>query len=349
MIIIYIADHTWQNQLTQIFDATDVSASIKINDFGSATFTIGQDHVANTDEILQLFNDCKITQKIGSTEKTVFHWYIRLVQATWDKTEVECRTFEHLLDRRRVASSASQTGALNTILASLINAINTTYDTGITLDCDVTTSTTIAWSKGESVLTILKKLDGLYDFVIRDKVLYVWETVGIDRTSGDDFWQFKRDWRYPADRNVVNFEVTINGDDLANAIQGKSAWYQTDASSIAEYGRIEDVISNSDGSETAEVTKELVERATPTKNIDIDPDVSDFFFADVGDVVSLYLDAGNPIGQYFGAAKINEKSITFGDLNRVKVKLSESKIANQDLFDRIRATQKRLERLELQS
>lgn len=248
-----------------------------------------------------------------------------------------------------MASAYSGTQALNTRLQAIMDEINGRYDTGITLSCSVTDSVQLAYNKGESVLSILKKLTAKYDFTIIDKVLYVGEFVGIDRTvSGANYFEFKRDYLEPNDRNVVDFAVIRNADERANAIQGKTAVFQEDAPSIAEYGRIEDTLTNSDRNEAVEIAEQLQTRKDGLIKVTIEPSVQDFAFADVGDILDVSLDAGNELGRYSDIAKVYEKRIEFGELVKIRVKLSETKPYTEDLLEVIRSTIGRVERLELQ-
>lgn len=333
----------------QIFNAFDVSCTIKLNDFWECEFSILANNEANTLDILQEFNDVTIAQKVDKTEKNIWRWYIRIIKASWTKTEVECRTYEHLLERRKIATWQTYTQPLNSLLQWLLDDINTTYDTWITLDCSVTTNTYLVVQTWESFLSVLKNLTNTYEFKIVEKVLKVDTSVGTDRTvSWPDFFQFKREYNEPWDRNVKDFEVVRNADDLSNAIMWKSNNFSSDATSISKYWRVEDVITNSDWNESAEIADQLAERKNWTKKIELEPNVDNFFFAEVGDKVSILLNAWNAVWQSSGEAKIFEKVVDFKDVPEVWVKLSETKAYSQWLIETIRDTAKRVERLELQ-
>ena len=94
----------------------------------------------------------------------------------------------------------------------------------------------------------------------------------------------------PNDRNVLDFEVLSSADDIANAVFCKNTGFSTDASSVAKYGRIEHIVSNSDVSESSEVASQLAGRKDGIVTVELEPDIQDFSFADIGDLVAVYLD-----------------------------------------------------------
>lgn len=346
MVVIYVYDKDW-NALTQIFNARDVEIALKLSDFGEATFVINADHPANTFDILQEFNQIKIARVIDGEEKIYFDGYLQLVEARYDETEVQCRTREHYLDRRQTAVSFGLTQDISISLQTLIDEINGLYDTGITLDCRTNQSLWLNYRKWESVYGILKKLSESLEFTIIDKVLIVDDQIGDDRSSWQDFVQLKLSKDEPDDRNVKNFSITRDANDIANAIQGKSSVYTVDAPSVAKFGRIDETITNNDTSETQAILDAVQTKKESQPIIDVKPDIKDFMFASLWDTVAIDLNAWNPLGIAVGTARIYEKSIKISWLDDIDIKLTETKNNKESILDVIRSQQKRIARLEL--
>lgn len=349
MNIIYIYNKDWSTQLWQIFDANDIVVNKKISDFWYAEFSINSNSIYNTIEVLREFNEVKIWQNNWDWEFEIFHWYLKLTKAWGMKTEVICRTFEHLLDRKKVETSGSWINTVNLLFQWILDQINSRYDTLFTLSCDVTENVSVSYSKWESMLQILKKVTDKYEFSFRGKVLFVAEAIWRDLTiPGSSYFQFKRDYNEPGDRNVIDFSVTRDADNIANAIQWRSSGFITDATSIGIYWRIEDTLSNSDQDEATQIAQQIQKRKESTKKIELQPNIFDFFFAEVWDIVALYLDAWNELWRTFWSAKIYEKTLRVWGLNSIDISLSQTKAYAQWILDTIRETAKRVERLELQ-
>ena len=350
MNIIYIYDKTWTNNIAQIFDAQNIVANKKLNDFWYAEFSIPSSHPSNTFEIMRQFNEVRIAQNKWNWEQEIFHWYLKVSKAWWTKTEVQCRTFEHLLERKKADANVTVTQPLNTTIQNFLNSVNARYDSWLTLNCNITTSVALSYVKGESFLQVLKKLTDKYEFTCKWKVLYVSENVWIDRSIPDtsEYFQFKRDILEPQDRNVIDFSVTRDADDIANAIQWKSSWFVTDATSISTYWRIEDTLSNSDQNEAVQIAAQLEKRKTVTPKIELQPKIRNFSFAEVWDTVALYLNAWNELWQSYWTAKIYELNLRVWNLDNIDVRLSETQPYAQWILEFIRQTAKRVERLELQ-
>ena len=87
---------------------------------------------------------------------------------------------------------------------------------------------------------------------------------------------------------------------MCNACLGKDSTnliIAEDIASIGEFGRIERSISNNGNIQEA-VNNYVEERKDSIKEFDIAPNISDFFFCDVGDMVRVYINSGNDIMFY---------------------------------------------------
>jgi len=76
-----------------------------------------------------------------------------------DKTSIKLESFEHLFERRLLHVDYTFTNqSVDTILQTILDAINTRYNTNIVLDCGITTLTSKTYKKAETFLKILKDL-----------------------------------------------------------------------------------------------------------------------------------------------------------------------------------------------
>jgi hypothetical protein len=76
----------------------------------------------------------------------------------------------------------------------------------------------------------------------------------------------------------------------------------------------------------------------------VDPSIDDFFFADVWDKISLYLDAGNDIMQYIWAVNVLQKII---DTRwSVNVTVSTTTVRALWFFDTIKENERQIKKLQ---
>lgn len=87
-------------------------------------------------------------------------------------------------------------------------------------------------------------------------------------------------------RNIKSARVVLDGDQLTNAVFGKTVGFSTDAGSITQYGRVERFVTG-DGSEATLIADTLDKNKELLKQIELDPSVQDFFFANIGDIVAV--------------------------------------------------------------
>jgi len=120
-----------------------------------------------------------------------------------------------------------------------------------------------------------------------------------------------------------------------------------DIVSIAEYGRIERSISNNGNIQEA-VTNYVQERKDSIREFEITPQIHDFFFCDVWDLVRVYINSWNDIMFYDGSLKVIEKSYTAWEMPKISFKLAKNKIKTVELNEKIKDMNRRIQRLELQ-
>lgn len=249
MFIAYIYDLS-NTLIAQVDEVLDFETNKKINDVSTASFAFFHTNPYCTRAYLKEYRRIKINMLVDNTEKTMFDGVIRGFEANLVKTTIRCESFEHYFDRRLLATDQSFVAqSVNTIIQGLLTTINGAYNSGITLDCGITTLTSKQYKRGESFLKVLKDLaENGFEFSIVDKVLIFKNTIGIDRTTGDNFVEYRYDINEPDDRSIDNVKMTVDGKDLANGVLGKADTaytYTSDAPSIAEFGMLEASFSTS--------------------------------------------------------------------------------------------------------
>lgn len=120
-----------------------------------------------------------------------------------------------------------------------------------------------------------------YEFVVRDMVLYFKSTIGIDRTTGPDFVEYRYDITEPEERSIDSIKMTNDGKDLANGVFGKVGnlnAYVTDTASITEFGLVQASFT-SGGDQNATAQSYLNDHKDTLAEFDVDTTNKDFFEA----------------------------------------------------------------------
>lgn len=102
-----------------------------------------------------------------------------------------------------------------------------------------------------------------------------------------------------------------------------------------------------DGDTASATTALLAEHKDSVTEISITPDTNDFFLANLGDIVKVYIDGGNTIQFFDGSLKVIEKSMNFSASKMVDIKLSTTKVSTPSIFDTIVDLRSRVKKLEV--
>jgi len=343
--IIYISDqHT--TSLTQLFDITNVECSQQLNGIDTASFRISANHQANKATILRPYHHCRITAlQDDGTEKVYIDGLIDSIDASLSTTTVYVKSYEFLLEKMIVTANTTYSNQpINTILNTLRSSLQQRHDRWITLACTIPDQIDLSVSEWSSFSSVLQELVKLwYQYRIQDKVLTIASSVGIDQSSGIDCVLLKRDINDPQDRNINEATIRYDGGNLINAPYAKSTGFLTSAESIDFHWRVEQVVT-SDGSDNQALQDTLSKYAYPQQIITVDPRISDFFFANIGDCIALVLDAWNELMYYQGAVYVLQKTIDTRWV--VKVTVSTTTTKPLSFLETIRDNQKRLQKLE---
>lgn len=108
-------------------------------------------------------------------------------------------------------------------------------------------------------------------------------TIGVDRSTGDDFVEYRYDINEPNDRSINDVTMNVDGKDLANGVIGKKGNDYTeldDPTSIAEFGLIESSFSTS-GDDATTTQSFLDDHKVSLSEYDVDGISKDFFEANL--------------------------------------------------------------------
>ncbi len=164
MLVAYLYDHSGAN-VAQIFKIRDFQCVRKLNDVSTATFSVpvfSEDGSVNPDNAYANFkewNRCKVCLVSGTTEKTLIDGVVRSVSADLSKTSVTVNDHLLVLKNKLVYFDKAYSGAtVDSVVNEMISDINGRGASGISVDCGVTTAVTKNYSRGQTVLDVLKDL-----------------------------------------------------------------------------------------------------------------------------------------------------------------------------------------------
>ena len=350
MYIAYIYDTT-NTVIAQIEEILDFETKHKINGISTGSFWLFHTNPYCKRDILKKYRRVRVNMIVWNTESNLFDGVIRWFDADIDKATVQLSSFEHYFERRILHQDYTYTGIqINTILADILDDINTRYETNITLASEVTTTTSKTYKNWETFLKVLQDLAGnWFEFIIKDMVLIFKETIWIDRTSWENFVEYRYDVNEPEDRSIDQINMKEDGKEFSNGVIWKSwATYTEldDPTSITEFWLIETSFTNSGDDANATQTY-LDEHKDAMSEFDIDAISRDFFEADLWDMVKVYVYVGNDLMFFDGEMKVIEKSYTSWDLPKITFWLSNTVVKSKDVLEQIVDIQNRVKGLEL--
>lgn len=115
---------------------------------------------------------------------------------------------------------------------------------------------------------------------------------------------------------------------------------------MSGYGRIEETFPV-DGSATAASAAILAERKDGVTEVSVKPVTTEFFTADVGDTVAVYVDGGNEMQFYDGTLRVVEKSMRVSGAEKsLELVLSVNKVSTPTILDAVKSLRERVKKLE---
>ena len=350
MIIGYIYDRQ-KTLIWQIFNVFAFECTLKLNDISVWELTIRNENMNNILNIIKENNRIKVVDNSDGQERLMIEGYIRGVEATLKNTVIKIEDYLSFLDDKLLYTAINFNGQVDVLLQTILDQINAREDTGIILECNVTDTISKQYAKGDSVLSVLKDLrENNYEFVIRNWVLIFKTTIWTDRTLiNQDYREFMRDVNSPLDRTIRDAKMVMDIKQMCNCGMWKNgssyATYE-DIGSINEYWRIERCFTNN-GNITQATQNYVNERNDSIREFDISPNVADFFYCDLGDIVRVYINSWNDLMFYDGTLKVIEKSYTAWEMGKITFKLSQNKVKAQQLNEKIKELHTRVRSLEL--
>ena len=350
-IIAYVYDRN-NGLLGQIFGIVDFQCTIKLNDISTADLGISNESLH--DALLLIKENNRIKVVLGDeywVEKTLIHGIIRGAEASLATTTIKIEDMISIFDDKIIYNQINFTGTIAQLLQNILDWINLREDAGISLSCNVTETVTKEYPRGESFGNILKDLtQNTYEYCIANNILIFQTSIWVDRTGvWSDYREFIWDINSPFDRTIRDAKLVMDLKQMCNSWLGKDDTVLVTAEdwvSIAEFGRIERSISNNGNIQEA-VNNYVQERKDSIKEFDVSPNISDFFFCDIGDLVRVYINSGNDMMFFDGALKVVEKSYTVWELPKLTLKLAKSKIKTITLNEKIKELNRRMQSLEL--
>lgn len=314
-----------------------------------ATYT----KAADFNDIIKENNRITIVKLVNWQEKKIMEGIIRGFDSWLHDTKLLIDSKLGILQDRIIYNNYTYSGPLNTLLQNILDEINTREDTWVTLSCDITETVNKEYKKWETVFDILDDLaNNKYEYEIIDDVLVFASTIGKDRTTDvNGFVEFQRDRNNPWSRNIADARMKSDKKEIATAGIGKSGNNYTtyeDTDGIDKFWRIERAITTSWDEDTS-IEWYVTERAWSIREYTVEPETQDFFVADIGDQVKVFIDNGNEKMFFDWSMTVVGKTIESWDLEKVKIKLSTSKVKVKDFFDKFNNLQSRVQKIDISS
>lgn len=336
----------------QLFWVVGFQCTIKLNEICTGELSISNESLQ--DALILLKENNRITVTLSDddgSEQELISWYMRGVEASLTATVIKIEDLTSMFDDKIIYSQISFSWTITQLLQNILDAMNQREPTGITLNCDVTEVVSKEYPRGETIGNILKDLrQNTYEYCVRNNVLIFKSTIGIDRSGlGNDYRELTWDIDSPLDRTIRDAKLVMDIKQMCNACLGKDSTnliLAEDIASIGEFGRIERSITNSGNIQEA-VNNYVQERKDSIREFDISPNIADFFFCDIGDLVRVHINSGNDIMFYDWPLMVIEKSYTAGEMPKITFKLAKNKVKSMELNEKIREINRRVQKLEL--
>lgn len=355
MYIVYFYDKSgaciWQAQ--NIFN---LNIEKNLNDISTCSFSMHYNNPYCNRDYINNYRKIKIKMLLDDWEKTMFEWVIRWYPTTLEYVTIKAESYEHIIDRRYLHDSFSfSLASVDSIVNTLLSHINWIWDTGIKLDCWIEDQINISFQFWESLLKCLQKLikykaEG-YEFKIEDWILYFKNSIGIDRSSWDDYLEYKYDLNELDDRTIDQIFLESDWKEFCSWVYWKVDWnyiFIEDEDTVNEHWLIEDILTN-DSPDIATIESHLYNHKYMLSEFSIKSIAKNFFEADLGDIVKVYVFSWNDLLYYNWTLKIIWKSYSSWDLEKINFILSKNNIKTKDIITQIKDIQNNLHELQLKT
>lgn len=346
--IIYIYGKSEVTPILQIFDATNLTLSARTNEPSVATFKIplytpsGEIHEALKNEVyLKKKNKIIIAFLTETGENIQFSGYISGVNDTELATEVTATDTLGECDERIIFTDSEYGGkTADFIIRDIFKKISDKWKLDFRLSDNLGNSEILhkKYTSGSTFLSILKDLAGVKNiFYIRDGVLYFGEHIGRNLTMGENFTEFRYDFRENLGRNIANFSFSSQSKNIKNIVvaknQGGVLFHHINNESVQEYGRMEAVVSVDRSREFSKFLQDYAtEHGQDNVELILTPSMQDYGAVEIGDRVRVYIDRGDARAKYDGEMVVQSKNYS-GE--RVEFGFSKWNRRTQSLFEKL--------------
>ena len=356
------------NLLAQIVDPVDMEISQTMNNFWEANFFLPFNSPYAQSAIVKQFNRVDIYEQIGSDETKIFEGVIRGHEPNLSGTTVIIGDFSFLFMNRILWASdyTASAEAVNTTLTTILAAINSLDDTGISINATDILTTVInkEYARGDNFISIIKDLAirTVAQFQFKDRKLEFKSTIGIDRSivGSPDYRSFRFDIDNPNENNIARADAPLDTIQFATAILGKSgANYEgkTDGTTISEYGRIESTknFPDTDSADLATQAQEYLDLVKLNPQYpNIEPITKELYYQDInlGDVIPIFVNTGSELFSFDDTFIIVKKTLRRSDfaVPRINLEFSENALSDKgDMIDVVNDLSQRVNSLELRS
>lgn len=339
--VIYISDHLW-NPITQIFNVSSIDINQKLNNLSTASFSLETGDKNCKYEYFKELNRIKICQIADNIEKVMFDWVVRWVSTDLNNTKITLNCRHFLLKKKILYIDKTYTNqSISSILQDIVDHINS-RDTGfVNLVCDIDTLITRDYRKKKNFLDILKDLAwDTYEFIFENNTLTFTNTIWSDKSSWSEIVLFEFDINSPESRTITKAVNDRDADNIDTAVIWED-WNDESAEAISNFWRLEQGFNSWLASDL------LNQRKDSTREVNIQPKVSDFFICDIWDIVKTYIYTWWDMMYYNWWLKVIEKTFKSWALNIINIKLNTWKVKTLDLIETISNLKSRVGNLEL--
>ncbi len=344
MFIVYLYDQN-KNILAQIDDLISVDdIHIKLNGISSTKVRLYHTSDYCKRELLREMRRITVKKVVDNKEKVVIDGVIRWLEADLNGVEIIINDLVYLLDRRIIFASKNYNNkSIQEIFEELLNTTNARYDTGISCKCSED-KINLEIKQGETILSVLRKVVKLgYNFKIENWVLKIAKIVWKDRTTGNEYMEYRYDILTPEERNINWIKIRQDSTNIINWvwITWSSIQYYKDDESIAKFWLNEKAFGKSNNN----WQNILNEHKNSNIELTVDTETDDFREVEIWDEIKVYVNMGNDLLYTNTTMKVESKTWD-GEID-MKIWLANKSIKTMDVIEKINNLQERVSLIEL--
>jgi len=271
--------------------------------------------------------------------KDVLLWsgIVSEVSYSFTEAEIKCKQEKTWLQEKIIYeekdwASVNSTVAIQEVVDE-INARKYPVEDNISISSFFSKDITKKFSKGSDLYDMIEEIidliGGEWDMV--ENKIIIKEKLGVDRTSGENFFEVVSNTKSPNESNIAGADYTATSNEVTNAILGKGGDFFSEKNEEV-YGspRIEKFISYSEGDIVEQVSSELETRKSPHRVIEAVTTPSIPMYIEVGDTIVLRISRDIGVLNTVQNVRVIKKTIT------MKSGFPEMKLGLSDVNHRIK-------------